>query len=75
MPVSNFWIRTTIDGGDDHGSGPDTEDGGFRTVVTQRNEGRVEQVAVIEGEAISNGLVLRVWDDKGKMIYAHCTVR
>ena len=78
MPVSNFWIKTTIDGRDGPVEcGPNAEDGGFRTEVTQRNKGWVEQVVVLEGEAMGAGLVLRlrVWDDKGEMIYAHCTVR
>ena len=76
MPVSTFWVKAEIDGRRKAlEAGPEADDGGIRLEITQRNEGLVERPLVIEGEAIGEGLVLRVWDDKGEMIYAHCTTR
>lgn len=74
MATSNFWINATIDGRRKKiKAGPEADDGGFRLEITQRNNGLVERPLVIEGEAMGKNLVLRVWDDKGQMIYAHCT--
>lgn len=74
--ASNFWFDAEIDQrrGRLEG-GPAGEDGGFRLNVTMRNQGRITQPIVIQGEALGNNLTLRIWDHEGKLIYARATIR
>lgn len=60
--VRNFWIETTVDGQrtPPKGQGPQSKDGGFRTVVLMRDDGDVTRVLEMEGYVRNGNLCLRI---------------
>jgi hypothetical protein len=74
--VRNFWLQGRADGRESPLSGgPVRKDGGFFLEISQRNDGRVENILVIEGYEFDGKLTLNVFDNEGDRIFQHKTER
>ncbi len=77
MAISNFWMVTNVDGqSTTNATGPRAADGGFTTVIYQRDAGNITTAVRITGRALSNGaLVLEIEGDDRQPIYFSKTER
>lgn len=74
--VRNFYIKGNIDGRKTSLSGgPGRKDGGMRLVLTQRNEGSIDECACIECFADGDALKTIIYDKQGKVVFENITKR
>ena len=74
--VRNFYIQGNIDGRKTSISGGSRKkDGGMFLVLTQRNNGCIEECASIECVADRDELKTIIYDKDGKSIYENVTKR
>jgi hypothetical protein len=75
--VRNFWLTAEVDGyKHDLSCGPKSADGGFKLDIKMRSNGTVDEGIRVLGYATEDGtLILKVWGERGVIVYEKETER